>query len=874
MKISSVSTGKIYQPGVVFAKKSRDLKNEKSNSLNDVNERGKKSNFKKVLPYLLMTTVAAGGVAVGYLFASKKAKIQSLEIQALKDKTEGVLKSLQEKIKDPESKSLLAVLALAGIGGYEAGKISEKDSEVIIDRIVHGQTPLQSAAYGASDQIGKINNFQTNPTSQKYGADFYGLSLLTENNALNRNSQKYNNAIKFIQDIGYEKLTSINPLPYIEKEPKDTTIWSVTSEFAPIKEGGLGSVPVEVRNNIAKLGINIPTFVPMYLHEGVSTFSKEDEEIIYNYKGKKFNLEKVASFKMDVFKDGKPKTVPVEFYLNTEQASEGANRQLVFIKCDEYFDGTIYETNSKTEEQEKFAVMSKAVYEFAKLRMDGAHALKDVEISSNSSLRAIKTPDVFMLNDWQASPLAALVRYKSGLENAYGKISDETTKALQNMRIITLGHNVAYQGKTEDNNNDSQRKAVSSRILNTLFDKYAYDIVSNARVGTGRINPYDNGLQKLDNTLVMNYMEPHSNHVNFLNMGIILSDYFNPVSKNYAQELVSDNHRELSHSLQWALVQKNKAGKLVGVINGNDYNNISLRAKKSQIKAQTGVDFEITSKLSPDEVVFENKERNKKEFYNKFVLPFSKSSSSSAQDIENVKSLTQKLEFCEGAQGTTLPVLSNSQLNETPILMSGGRLVSQKGIGVLCDSIKILFDNWEKDFPNCPKPIFYIAGSDGEGGSQRKIIEDLKDNRLSKEDNDRILFAHGFAPLSGFMAASDFFLMPSMFEPCGLTQGESMAVATPVVASAVGGIVDTVNRDGKENGILTDKNKKLDAQEFYLAMKKALEIYFYDKPRYKNMVKDSLAENFSWIQKNKQGPVFEYLDIMGIKTESLPEVAQ
>ena len=152
--------------------------------------------------------------------------------------------------------------------------------------------------------------------------------------------------------------------------------------------------------------------------------------------------------------------------------------------------------------------------------------------------------------------------------------------------------------------------------------------------------------------------------------------------------------------------------------------------------------------------------------------------------------------------------------------------------------------------------------------------EDLKDDEvLSKEDNDRILFAHGFAPISAFMAASDFFLMPSLFEPCGLTQGESMAVATPVIASAVGGIVDTVNRDGKENGILTNIDKKLDAKEFYEAMKKALEIYFYDKPRYQNMVKDSLAENFSWIQKDKQGSVFEYLDIMGINKEPLPEVA-
>ena len=876
MKISSVSVGKI-QPEIAFAKRKviPPVYREKQ-EIPDVYERKKKSGFKKIIPYALAATVAVGSAALGYFLASKKAdKIaqnQTKNLEALKERTETILKGLQEKIQEPESKTWLAILALAGFGGYEAGKMTEDDANRVIDNIVHGQTPLQAAAYGAADQVGKISNFATNPTSQKYGADFYGLSLLTESNVLNRKSGKYKAAIDFIRNIGYEKLTSTKPLPPLDKKIEDMSIWSVTSEFAPIKEGGLGSVPVEVRNNIARLGIQIPTFVPMYLHEGISTFSKEDGELVYNYKGKHFSLEKLVSFKIDVFKNGKPQTVPVEFYLSKEQVHGGVERQLILIKCDEYFDGTIYETNSKTEEQEKFAVMSKAVYEFAKLKMDGAKALKDVEIFSSNEFRRIKTPDAFMLNDWQASPIAALARYKSGMENAHDKLSDESAKALQNMRIITLGHNVAHQGKTEDNNNESQRKASTSNILNTLFDKYAYDIVSNAKLQTAKIDPYDYGLQNLDNVLVMNYSNPNSNHVNFLNMGIVLSDYFNPVSKNYAKELVSPEHRELSHSLQWALTQKDKAGKLVGVINGNDYNNISLRAKRNDIKKFLGIDFEAISKLSPFETLLKNKAINKKRFYNDFVLPFSNSPSKTPEEIANVRNITSRLEFCEGAQGTNMPVLSDEEIAKTPFLFSGGRLVSQKGIGVLCDSIKILFDNWEKDFPNCPKPIFYIAGSDGEGGVQRKKIEDLKQG-LSKEDNDRILFAHGFATLSGFMTASDFFLMPSIFEPCGLTQSESMAVATPVVASAVGGIVDTVNRNGKENGILTDIDKPLDANEFYKAIKKALQIYYFDKPRYNNMIKDSIAEDFSWVQKGKQGSTFEYLDILGINKNDLPDVA-
>ena len=190
----------------------------------------------------------------------------------------------------------------------------------------------------------------------------------------------------------------------------------------------------------------------------------------------------------------------------------------------------------------------------------------------------------------------------------------------------------------------------------------------------------------------------------------------------------------------------------------------------------------------------------------------------------------------------------------------------------MSEAIKMLFDNWEKDFPNKPKPIFYIAGQDGEGGVQRKYIEDLKSKKLSGEDSDRVVFAHGFAPMTAITAASDFFLLPSIFEPCGLTQGESFAVATPVIGSAVGGIVDTVNRDGKTNGILTDQSKPLSAKGFYEAMKEGLNIYFNNPLQYNKMVNDSLAEDFSWIQKGKQGPVFDYLDAIGIDRNTLPEV--
>lgn len=850
MKISSVDVGvKKFQP--TFQK--RGIEHVQKTQVPQLPQAEVKpqSKFKKAMPYVLAATVGVVGLGAGLLIGSKRpAKIGEL------------FGKITKKPIPFDEKAMLALIALAGFGGFAKGEIEQKELEEKLDSIINNQSPNQRAIAHQGSDISEIKRTQTNVTVNKHAEYFHSILLLKQNNVLNRNAQKYAKAIEQIENIGMEKLTSDKKLPILDKQ--NPVIWSITSEFAPIKEGGLGSVPPEVRNNAEKLGVNMPTFIPMYLNEGSSTLLSNGEEYTYIYKGKEMPLKKMATIKMDAYKNGIPHSIPVSYYLYTDKDKEGRERQLIFMQADDYFDGTIYEANAKTEEPEKFAVMSKAVYEFAKLKMDGAKSSKNIAIYDSNSLSDVKEPDGMILNDWQASPTAALLRYKAVMENAHGQLSDSATSKLKDMRVITIGHNAMYQGSTQNDNNYYQKKAATSNILNTLFDKYAYDIVTHAKSGATTIDPKDEGLKALDNVLVMDYERGGENYTNFLNMGVILSDYFDPVSQNYANELISPEHKNLSYMLQWALTQKAKAGKLVGIINGNDFENLSIQAKLGQIKKLTGVDFKTYEKTDSIHDIQKARLKNKIHLYEDYVLPFSESNASSKDAIESARAISSRLEFVKGKQGTILPVMTDKELANTPILMSGGRLVSQKGMDVLCDAIKILFDNWDKDFYGETKPIFYIAGADGEGGVQRKIIEDLKDEKLSKEDNNRILFAHGFAPMAAMMAGADYFLMPSIFEPCGLTQGESLALGTPVIASAVGGIVDTINRDGKFNGVLTNKEKPLTAQEYYKAMKEGLRIFYDDKKQYSSMVKDSIDEDFSW-SKNGKGPVHDYLHLLGIQ---------
>lgn len=697
----------------------------------------------------------------------------------------------------------------------------------------------------------------TNPNFDKYTTEYQGIKLLNSNNISNKNQTKYDKALKDIENTAFEKLSTKPTLEKITKQ--NPTLWSLTSEFAPIKEGGLGVVPPAIAKNAQKAGVGVSTFIPMYLQEGFSTLLKEGNSYTYTYKNEEFPLKKVMQFDMDIFQNGEQKSVPVEIF-----SGEKDGNNLIFVKCANFFDGSIYESNLKTQEPEKFAIFSKAVYDFTKLKTDTTGTLKNLEIVDNEALDKINEPDGVIINDWQASPYAALLRYKAPLENACSYISDEACDKLKNMNVITIGHNVQYQGLIYDSS-EIQRKNNNTNILNTLFDKFAYDIVKNAKTGSENFNlKTKKAAKEISNVLLLKAENKKENYVNPLNMGIVLSDYFCPVSKNYSNELISKKHKDLSYDLQDILIQKAKAGRIKGIINGNDFNTLSIEAKHKQIENQTGLDFATYSKNDDIKDILDAKKENKTKLYNDFILPFSKSPFSSEEEIEKVAKLTKKLENIQAPSDLPLKTLSKEEIENTPIFTSGGRLVSQKGVDILCDSLKELFENWEKDFPNQNKPIVYIAGADGEGGKYRKLIEEFK-NSLG-ENSSRVIFAHGFAPIPAMMAGSDFFLMTSKFEPCGLTQSESLALATPVIATSVGGLVDTVNRNDKENGILTPKNNPIDKEEYYQAIKKGLNIFFNDKKQYSKMVQDSIQEDFSWIQENNQGPVFDYLNLIGIET--------
>jgi starch synthase len=96
-------------------------------------------------------------------------------------------------------------------------------------------------------------------------------------------------------------------------------------------------------------------------------------------------------------------------------------------------------------------------------------------------------------------------------------------------------------------------------------------------------------------------------------------------------------------------------------------------------------------------------------------------------------------------------------------------------------------------------------------------------------------------------AASDAFLMPSLFEPCGLSQLMALRYGTLPIVRETGGLKDTVepyNEFAQTGTGFTFTN--YNAHEMMSAVRYAEKIYYDKKRNWNQMVDRAMAADFSW----------------------------
>ncbi|MEM1410711.1 MAG: glycogen/starch synthase [Pseudomonadota bacterium] len=115
------------------------------------------------------------------------------------------------------------------------------------------------------------------------------------------------------------------------------------------------------------------------------------------------------------------------------------------------------------------------------------------------------------------------------------------------------------------------------------------------------------------------------------------------------------------------------------------------------------------------------------------------------------------------------------------------------------------------------------------------------------ERRKNFLFLRGYAEaLSELLyRGSDVFLMPSTFEPCGISQMLALRAGQPCVVHGVGGLKDTV-KDGETGFVFSGASRRAQAEGLVNAVGRALALRRSDPLAWARMSEHARAQRFSW----------------------------
>lgn len=168
-----------------------------------------------------------------------------------------------------------------------------------------------------------------------------------------------------------------------------------------------------------------------------------------------------------------------------------------------------------------------------------------------------------------------------------------------------------------------------------------------------------------------------------------------------------------------------------------------------------------------------------------------------------------------------------TQSADLPLICAVTRLIGVKGLDLIDDVLKELVNMGGQ---------FIILGS---GLEKIEKIFIKAEKEYPKEVAAEMRFDANLAQT--IYAGSDMLLMPSRIEACGLSQIIAMRFGTLPIVHKVGGLADTV-KDGR-TGFIFKHNSKYD---FLKAIGRAVDLYYNDKKRWREMQTNAMKKDFSW----------------------------
>ena len=181
--------------------------------------------------------------------------------------------------------------------------------------------------------------------------------------------------------------------------------------------------------------------------------------------------------------------------------------------------------------------------------------------------------------------------------------------------------------------------------------------------------------------------------------------------------------------------------------------------------------------------------------------------------------------------------LGLAAVDDRPLVGLVGRLVEQKGLELILPVLEQMLA--------CPVQLVVL------GTGEPRYEQRLKAIAAAHPKAMAVVLAYDETLAHRIEAAADIFLMPSLFEPCGLNQLYSLRYGTLPLVRAVGGLADTVVdstaaalADGSATGFVFQRP---DAGELLAALRRAVALW-YDQQRWQQVQRNAMAQDFSWQQ--------------------------
>ena len=333
-------------------------------------------------------------------------------------------------------------------------------------------------------------------------------------------------------------------------------------------------------------------------------------------------------------------------------------------------------------------------------------------------------PDIIHTNDWQTSLVPVYLKTYNWNDDRYHKLKT----------IVTI-HNIQYQGR------------FGNQILTDVL-----------------------GFDSRDAHLLL-----HSNDVNFLKAGMVCADKVVTVSDSYSKEI-----QTIEGGFGLDDIARNVSYKLVGIVNGLDYNNYNPSSDKI-----------IWCNYDCDNL--DKKAKNKEELQKYFGL--------------------------------------NVEPN-APILSIVSRMVKNKGLDLVKSTMENILNTTNAQF---------VAVGEGE----REYEDYFK--YLNAKYPGKVYVSLGFSGDIGkkIYAGSDIYLMPSISEPCGISQMIASRYGALPIVREVGGLKDTIKDFGCSDGGNGYTFFNYSSNDFEYSVRRAISDY-HDRDGWVKKVKVAMNMDFSW----------------------------